>query len=148
MDGVPARVRDVFPEELPGMPPDRSVEFVIELVPRTAPISKRPYFMDPEEFVELKRQIEELEEKGFIQLSDQWVRGYPDPSADRPTLASNQWAKGGAWLGLPGQPTVRLLRTSTRSRLAREHHRDGPLERSSPGQIGRASCRERVCLYV
>ena len=51
------------------MPPDRSVEFVIELVPGTAPISKRPYRMAPEELVELKRQIEELEEKGFIQPS-------------------------------------------------------------------------------
>ena len=51
------------------MPPDRSVEFVIELVPGTAPISKRPYRMAPEELVELKRQIEELEEKGFIQHS-------------------------------------------------------------------------------
>jgi hypothetical protein len=36
---------DVFPEELPGMPPDREVEFVIDLLPRTAPISKRPYRM-------------------------------------------------------------------------------------------------------
>ena len=60
---------DVFHEELPGMPPDRSVEFVIELVPGTAPMSKRPYCMAPEELVELKRQIEELEEKGFIQPS-------------------------------------------------------------------------------
>jgi hypothetical protein len=34
---------DVFPEELPGMPPDREIEFVIELVPGTAPIFKRPY---------------------------------------------------------------------------------------------------------
>jgi hypothetical protein len=34
---------DVFPEELPGMPPDREVEFVIDLLPGTAPISKRPY---------------------------------------------------------------------------------------------------------
>ena len=34
---------DVFPEELPGMPPDRDIEFVIDLVPGTAPISKRPY---------------------------------------------------------------------------------------------------------
>jgi hypothetical protein len=33
---------DVFPEELPGMPPEREVEFVIDLLPRTAPISKRP----------------------------------------------------------------------------------------------------------
>ena len=36
---------DVFPEELPGMPPDREVEFVIDLLPGTAPISKRPYMM-------------------------------------------------------------------------------------------------------
>jgi hypothetical protein len=43
------------------------VEFVIELVPGTAPISKRPYRMPPEELVELKKQIEELENKGFIQ---------------------------------------------------------------------------------
>jgi hypothetical protein len=34
---------DVFPDELPGMPPDREVEFVIDLLPGTAPISKRPY---------------------------------------------------------------------------------------------------------
>jgi hypothetical protein len=54
---------DVFPEELPGMPPDQDVEFVIELVPGTAPISKRPYHMPPEELVELKKQIEELEKR-------------------------------------------------------------------------------------
>jgi hypothetical protein len=40
---------DVFPEELPGMPPDREVEFVIDLLPETAPISKRPYRMSVEE---------------------------------------------------------------------------------------------------
>ena len=45
---------DVFPEELPGMPPDREVEFVIELKPGTAPISKRPYQMPPNELRELK----------------------------------------------------------------------------------------------
>ena len=72
----------MFPEELPGMPPDRSVEFVIELVPGTAPISKRPYHMAPEELVELKRQIEELEEKGFIQPStSSW--GCPDRKSTR-----------------------------------------------------------------
>ena len=60
---------DVFPEELPGLPPDRSVEFVIELAPGTAPISKRPYRMPPNELVELKKQIGELEEKGFIRPS-------------------------------------------------------------------------------
>ena len=36
---------DVFPDDLPGMPPDRDIEFVIDLLPRTAPISKRPYRM-------------------------------------------------------------------------------------------------------
>jgi hypothetical protein len=51
---------DVFPEELPGMPPDRDIEFSIELLPRTAPISKRPYRMDVKDLVELKKQIEEL----------------------------------------------------------------------------------------
>jgi hypothetical protein len=45
---------DVFPDDLPGMPPDRDVEFVIELQPGTAPISKRPYRMPPKELVELK----------------------------------------------------------------------------------------------
>src|SRR3954463_13398707 len=60
---------DVFPEELPGMPPDREVEFVIELEPGTAPISKRPYKMGPSELAELKRQLDEQEKLGFIQHS-------------------------------------------------------------------------------
>jgi hypothetical protein len=51
---------DVFPDELPGMPPDRDVEFVIELQPGTAPISKRPYRMPPKELAELKTQLQEL----------------------------------------------------------------------------------------
>jgi predicted aspartyl protease len=51
---------DVFLEELPGMPPDREVEFVIDLLPRTAPISKRPYRMLVEELEELKKQITKL----------------------------------------------------------------------------------------
>ena len=51
------------------MPPDRAVEFVIELEPGTAPISKRPYKMGPTELVELKKQLEELESKGYIQPS-------------------------------------------------------------------------------
>jgi hypothetical protein len=45
---------DVFPEELPGMPPEREVEFYIDLIPGTAPIAKRPYRMAPTELVELK----------------------------------------------------------------------------------------------
>jgi hypothetical protein len=59
----------VFPEELPGMPPDREVEFVIELAPGAAPISKRPYRLAPEELAEMKKQLQELEEKGFIKPS-------------------------------------------------------------------------------
>jgi hypothetical protein len=57
---------DVFPKELPGMPPDRDIEFLIELLPGTPPISKRPYRMPANELVELKKQIAELQAKGFI----------------------------------------------------------------------------------
>jgi transposase InsO family protein/ribonuclease HI len=46
---------DVFPEELPGMPPERKVEFSIELIPGTAPISKRAYRVSGPELVELKK---------------------------------------------------------------------------------------------
>jgi hypothetical protein len=60
---------DVFPEELPRMPPDREVEFVIDLLPGTAPISKRPYRMSVEELKELKKQLTELQEPGYICLS-------------------------------------------------------------------------------
>jgi hypothetical protein len=57
---------DVFPAELPGMPPDCDIEFLIELLPRTPPISKKPYRMPINELVELKKQIAELQAKGFI----------------------------------------------------------------------------------
>jgi hypothetical protein len=60
---------EVFPEELPGMSPDRDIEFSIELLPRTTPISKRAYRMDVKDLIELKKQIEELLEKGFIRPS-------------------------------------------------------------------------------
>jgi hypothetical protein len=60
---------DVFLEELPGMPPDRDIEFVIELLPETPPISKRPYRMPVNELVELKKQIAKLQAKGFIRPS-------------------------------------------------------------------------------
>jgi hypothetical protein len=60
---------DVFPEELPGMPPDRDVEFVIDLLPSTAPISKRPYRMSSDQLQELKAQIKELMGKEFIRAS-------------------------------------------------------------------------------
>jgi hypothetical protein len=57
MDEVPVvkEYPNVFPEELPGMPPDRDVEFIIDLLPRTGPIAKRPYKMDIEELKELKK---------------------------------------------------------------------------------------------
>ncbi|KAA3466370.1 DNA/RNA polymerases superfamily protein [Gossypium australe] len=60
---------DVFPEELPGLPPNREVEFGIELLSGTAPASIAPYRMAPKELVELKAQIQELLDRGFIRPS-------------------------------------------------------------------------------
>jgi hypothetical protein len=60
---------DVFLEELPGMPPDRDIEFVIELKSGIAPIYKTPFSMTTPELVELKEHIRELHEKGFIRPS-------------------------------------------------------------------------------
>jgi hypothetical protein len=60
---------DVFPVELLGMPPDRDIEFLIELLPGAPPISKWPYRMPINELVELKKQIAELQAKGFIRPS-------------------------------------------------------------------------------
>jgi hypothetical protein len=60
---------DVFPEDLPDMPPDRDVEFIIKLQPGTAPISRRPYKMTPKELAELKVQLNELLDRGYILLS-------------------------------------------------------------------------------
>jgi hypothetical protein len=56
----------VFPEELLGLPPDNDIEFVIELIPGTAPICKRPNRMFDKQLAELKEQIQELHEKGYI----------------------------------------------------------------------------------
>jgi hypothetical protein len=60
---------DVFLEELSGMPPNRDIEFVVELLPGTPPISKRSYRMPVNELAELKKQIPELQSKGFIRPS-------------------------------------------------------------------------------
>jgi hypothetical protein len=57
---------DAFPEELIGMPPDRDIEFVIELKPGTTPIYKTPYRMATSELAKLKEHIKKLLEKGFI----------------------------------------------------------------------------------
>jgi hypothetical protein len=60
---------DVFPDDLLGMPPDRDIEFVIELQPGTTPIWKRAYRKPPKELAELKTQLQELLDKGFIRPS-------------------------------------------------------------------------------
>ncbi|CAN1240384.1 hypothetical protein LINGRAPRIM_LOCUS2719 [Linum grandiflorum] len=66
---VVKKFTDVFPEEFPGLPREREVEFDIELVPGTAPISIAPYRMAPIELVELKKKLQELLDKGFIRPS-------------------------------------------------------------------------------
>jgi hypothetical protein len=60
---------DVFSDDLPGLPPDREVEFKIELIPGTAPISRRSYRMPPNELAELKIQLNELLKTGLIRPS-------------------------------------------------------------------------------
>jgi hypothetical protein len=60
---------DVFLEDLLGMPPNRDVEFIIELQPGTTPISKRSYKMTPKELAELKVELNELLDKGYIRPS-------------------------------------------------------------------------------
>jgi hypothetical protein len=60
---------DVFPDDLPGMPPERAIEFKIELQPDTAPIFMAPYKMSREELAELKIQLKDLLDKGFIHPS-------------------------------------------------------------------------------
>jgi hypothetical protein len=68
-DHVVEEFPDVFPDDLPGMPPDYDIKFIIELLPRTAPIAKCPYRMGVNELEELKKQLKELQEKGFIHPS-------------------------------------------------------------------------------
>ena len=61
-----------FPEvfqKVPGLPPDREIKFAIELLPGTTPISKAPYRMAPTELAELKKQLQELLDKGLIRPS-------------------------------------------------------------------------------
>jgi hypothetical protein len=66
---VVSEFSDVFPKDLPGMPPERKLEFAIELLPGTAPIFKRAYRVSGPELVKLKKQIDELSEKGYIRPS-------------------------------------------------------------------------------
>ena len=70
LKGIPI-VQD-FPkvfQEVSGLPPNREIEFAIELLPGTTPISKAPYRMAPTELIELKKQLQELLDKGLIQPS-------------------------------------------------------------------------------
>ena len=60
---------DVFSEDLPSLPPEREVEFTIDLAPETTPISKAPYRIAPMELKELKIQLQELLDKGLIRPS-------------------------------------------------------------------------------
>nr|GEZ91102.1 putative reverse transcriptase domain-containing protein [Tanacetum cinerariifolium] len=60
---------DVFPEDFPGLPPPRQVEFEIELVPRAASVARTPYRLAPSEMKELAKQLQELSDKGFIRPS-------------------------------------------------------------------------------
>ena len=60
---------DIFPDYISGLPPDRAIEFVIELIPGTEPISIPPYRMVSAELKELKAQLEELLSKGIIRPS-------------------------------------------------------------------------------
>jgi hypothetical protein len=64
---------NVFPKELPGMPPDRDIEFVIDFIPSNVPIYKRPYRMATQQLAKLKEHIKELLEKGY--------KGYIYPSS-------------------------------------------------------------------
>ncbi|GJT45110.1 putative reverse transcriptase domain-containing protein [Tanacetum coccineum] len=60
---------EVFPEDLPGLPPTRKVEFQIDLVPGAAPVARAPYRLAPLELQELSTQLQEISDKGFIRPS-------------------------------------------------------------------------------
>ncbi|KAL8089278.1 hypothetical protein AgCh_038903 [Apium graveolens] len=66
---VVSEFSDVFPDELPGLPPDREIEFNIDLIPGAEPVSKAPYRMAPVEMKELAKQLQELLDKGVIRPS-------------------------------------------------------------------------------
>jgi hypothetical protein len=78
---------DVFPEDLTELPPDRDVEFVIELMPGSGPAAKSPYRMSSEELDELKKQLKMLLKQGFVRLSaSPW--GSPVLFVEKSTLNS------------------------------------------------------------
>ncbi|GJT25656.1 hypothetical protein Tco_0895593 [Tanacetum coccineum] len=77
---------EVFPEDLPGLPPARPVEFQIDLIPGAAPVARAPYRLAPSEMKELSEQLQELSDKGFIRPS------FPPPRLGEPRLI---WQKEG-----------------------------------------------------
>jgi hypothetical protein len=60
---------NIFPEELPGLPPNRDIKFAIDLAPGTTPIAKKPYRMAATELAKLNKQLSELEQKGYVRPS-------------------------------------------------------------------------------
>ena len=68
-DPVVNEIPDVFPDELPGLPPDREIKFAIDLAPGTEPVSKAPYRMGPVEMKEMATQLQDLLDKGVIRPS-------------------------------------------------------------------------------
>ncbi|GJR75489.1 putative reverse transcriptase domain-containing protein [Tanacetum coccineum] len=64
---------EVFPDDLPGLPPPRQVEFQIDLVPGAAPVARAPYRLAPSKMRELSEQLRELLEKGFIRPSSSLI---------------------------------------------------------------------------
>src|ERR1051325_6555168 len=70
-DGLPVvnEFPEVFPEDVSELPPEREVEFTIDLIPGTSPVLMAPYRMPASELAELKKQLEELLEKKFIRPS-------------------------------------------------------------------------------
>ena len=68
LDALPVvrEFKEVFPDEIPHLPPKREIEFSIDLVPGATPVSRAPYRMSPPELMELKMQLQELLDKGYI----------------------------------------------------------------------------------
>ncbi|GJU52933.1 hypothetical protein Tco_1226647 [Tanacetum coccineum] len=101
---------DVFPDELPGLPPAREIEFGIELISGAEPISKAPYRMTPVELKELKEQLQEMLENGFLDPS---VSPWGAAVVSRVSLVILYSADGILWIhqGLGVSPNgPRLLR--------------------------------------
>ncbi|GKA67353.1 putative reverse transcriptase domain-containing protein [Tanacetum coccineum] len=74
---------EVFPDDLPGLPPHRQVEFKIDLVPGATPVARAPYHLAPSEMKELSKQLQELSEKDYRELNKLTIKNrYPLPRID------------------------------------------------------------------